>query len=207
VFITFEGIEGSGKSTQIRRLAAGLPKTTVVTREPGGTPLGTRLREALLDRDGRVTPRAEVLLFFADRAQHVAEVIRPALERGAIVLCDRFEDSTLAYQGFGRELPMGALRAVGALATGGLRPDVTVLLDVGVETGFERVGRRGGADRMESEERAFHERVRQGFLTLAGEDKERFLVLDGSRPPEEVARLVREGLGRRGVRFEGVHAV
>ena len=119
MFISFEGIEGSGKSTQIVRLAAELPKRAVVTREPGGTRLGAGLREALLQKDAPVSPLAEVLLFFADRAQHVAEVIRPALERGAIVLCDRYLDSTLAYQGFGRGLPLEALRSVGSSPTRG----------------------------------------------------------------------------------------
>src|SRR5688572_8908344 len=173
--ITFEGIEGSGKSTQAQRLAGDLG--AVLTFEPGATVLGGKIRELLLG-GGVVTPDAELLLFFADRAQHVQQVIAPALQQGRVVISDRFTDSTLAYQGHGRGLPLGRIRALAELSIGGLRPNVTFLLDVPAAVGLARAGRRGAVDRIESETMAFHERVADGFRTLAAEEPGRWVKID-----------------------------
>lgn len=188
-FLAVEGGEGAGKSTQVRRLAAwatarGLE--VVVTREPGATPLGGRLREVLLDpATGDLDPRAEALLYAADRAQHVATVIRPALARGALVLTDRYVDSSLAYQGAGRALERDDVQKISTWATQALRPDLTLLLDVDPAVGLERAT-RGGADRLEAESLAFHQRVRQGFLDLAAREPGRYLVVAADQPADEV---------------------
>jgi dTMP kinase len=199
-FITFEGIEGCGKSTQMRRLAARLGERAVLTREPGGTPIGRSIRDLLLDPANQaLVPTAELLLYFADRAQNLAEVVRPGLGAGRVVLCDRHVESSLAYQGFGRGLDLGAIRSLAALATGGLRPDAIVLLDVPVDVGLARVGRRGGADRLESEDREFHERVREGYETLRREEPSRWLRLDGTASEDAVFEALRRGLAGRGL--------
>lgn len=188
-FVTIEGGEGTGKTTLLAALAeraraAGLD--VVTCREPGGTALGERLRSALLGADGAAPdPRAELLVFAAARAQLVAEVIRPALERGALVLCDRYADSTTAYQHHGRGLPLETVDAVNAAATGGLTPDLTLLLDLPADEGLRRAGRAG--DYMEREALAFHERVRTGYAELAGAEPERWRLLDASRDAEVVA--------------------
>jgi dTMP kinase len=200
-FITFEGIEGSGKSTQLLRLAARLGERAVATREPGGTAIGRGVRDVLLDPANRVmAPMAELLLYFADRAQNLAEVIRPGLAEGRVVLCDRHVESSLAYQGYGRGLPLDAIRELAALATGGLRPDLIVLIDVPVEVGLARVGRRGEQDRLEREVLAFHERVRAGFAALLAEEPSRWLQLDGTQPEDAVFAALCRGLAARGVR-------
>src|SRR5574341_2559391 len=190
-FITLEGIEGCGKSTQAQRLCARLGERAVLTCEPGGTRLGRDIRELLLEPSrGTMAPVAEALLYLADRAQHVAEVIRPALEAGRTVVADRYIDSTFAYQGYGRGLPMDLLRAVTALATGGLKPALTLFLDVPVVLGLERVGSRGRHDRLESERAEFHERVRRGYLTLMEQEPERWRRVDGEGREDDVASRV-----------------
>jgi dTMP kinase len=196
LFVVFEGGEGAGKSTQVTRLAEVLKaegRDVVVTREPGATDIGARIRGLVLDRDSTEapSPRAEALLYAADRAHHVATVVRPALTRGAVVISDRYVDSSLAYQGAGRTLPVQEVSWLSAWATGGLKPDLVVLLDVDPGVGLNRVDSRGvGADRLESESRAFHERVRYAFLDLAASDPKRYLVLDASRPVDEIAETV-----------------
>ncbi len=195
LFITFEGPEGSGKTTQIQRLAdrlrqAGQPVLT--TREPGGTAIGDQIRAVLHDlRNRAMDPRTEVLLYAASRAQLVAEVIRPALARGTIVLCDRYTDSTLAYQGYGRGLDLETLRRMMDFATGGLKPHLTLYLDLPVEKGLARKREalqrgEGEWNRLDQEEVAFHQRVRAGYLALAAAEPGRWRVLDADRPIEAV---------------------
>lgn len=194
LFVAFEGGEGVGKSTQIARAAAWVReqgRTVVETREPGGTPLGVELRRLVLDPDGHVTPRAEALLYAADRAHHVDTVIQPALARGEVVMTDRYIDSTFAYQGAGRGLDA---RAVTAWATAGLVPHLTVLLDLDPATGLARAGARSRLDRLEGASREFHEAVRDGFRALAAAEPQRYLVLDASREADEIAADVRAPL-------------
>jgi dTMP kinase len=194
VFVVFEGGEGAGKSTQVQRLAAALQadgRDVVVTREPGATDVGARIRGLVLDRGDAPSPRAEALLYAADRAHHVATVVRPALARGAVVISDRYVDSSLAYQGAGRTLPVQEISWLSSWATGGLKPDLVVLLDVDPGVGLGRVDSRGlGTDRLESESRAFHDRVRYAFLDLAAGDPKRYLVLDAARPAEDIGEVV-----------------
>jgi dTMP kinase len=209
LFVTFEGIEGSGKSTHLRHLAAHLRaagRDVVETREPGGTRAGEAIRRLLLGRDAvPLTAETELLLYCADRAQHIAELIRPALAAGRVVLCDRFSDSTIAYQGNGRGLDLETVRALDAHARRGLRPGLTFLLDCPAEEGLARVRRRSGAeagpgDRFEREAMPFHERVRAGFLALAAAEPDRFCVLDAARSVEQVrARVIAEAGRRLGV--------
>ncbi|MBI3126225.1 MAG: dTMP kinase [Candidatus Tectomicrobia bacterium] len=193
-FVTFEGIEGSGKSTQLGLLRAwmeegGLP--VLATREPGGTALGRAIRQALLTPgEGAVAPEAELLLYEADRAQHVRETVRPALERGLNVLCDRFFDSTTAYQAFGRGLDGERVRALNAWAAGGLAPDLTFLFDLPVEEGLRRARGRGPGDRLEREALEFHERVRRGFLALVEREAGRFRVIPPGTIEETHTRVV-----------------
>lgn len=196
-FIVFEGGEGSGKSTQVRRLVGTLEaygRSVIETREPGATAMGKRIRSLILDRsDGDdLSPRAEALLYAADRAHHVNTVIRPALERGTIVVSDRYVDSSLAYQGAGRTLPAEEIAWLSRWATSGLRPDLVVLLDVDPTVGLRRAEERGAKDRLESESIGFHERVRKAFLDLAATDPERYLVLDATQPMDVIAFSVRE---------------
>lgn len=199
-FITFEGIEGCGKSTQARRLAERLGGRALLTREPGGTAIGLAVRKVLLDPESRgMAPMTELLLYFADRAQHVAEVVRPALAQGLVVLCDRHVESSLAYQGYGRGLPLEAIRALAQLATGGLRPDTIVLFDVPVELGLARARKRGAQDRLEAELLEFHERVRAGYETLAAQEPERWLRVDGSGPADAVFESLWRALAGRGL--------
>lgn len=207
-FITLEGIEGSGKSTQAPRLAAALGPEALLTREPGGTEIGRAIRSVLLDRRHRdMAPVTESLLYFADRAQHVAEVIRPALAAGRTVVCDRYVDSSVAYQGYGRGIPIAAVRAVADLATGGLRPDLTVFLDVPIETGLRRVAERGDHDRMESEVREFFERVRAGYALLMAEDPGRWMNVDGSGREADVGARVWRAVESRGLVPAGRHGL
>ena len=193
LFITLEGGEGSGKSTQAQALRALLEdagRSVTITREPAGCPLGQRARELLNDRSLKLDARSEFLLFAAARAQHVAEVIRPALDRGEVVICDRFGDSSVAYQGYGRGLDLEDVREANRMATQGLVPDLTVLLDVPVETGLGRKAGEKAPDRIGQEGAQFHERVRQGYLAMAAKEPDRFLVRDGTLPPEEITRTI-----------------
>ena len=195
LFLTFEGGDGSGKSTQSALLERWLieqGRTVVSTREPGGTEVGEEIREIVLHRRGHIVPRAEALLYAADRAHHVATVVRPALERGDIVLQDRYLDSSVAYQGVGRELAAGEIRDLSLWAAEGLLPDITVLLDLDVAIGRDRLDEsRTRYDRLEAEAAEFHARVREAYLGLAAAEPERFLVLDATLPVDELAALIR----------------
>jgi dTMP kinase len=201
LFVTFEGGEGSGKSTQVARLAARLRAHALdplVTREPGGTPLAEGIRALLLDPDRRPVPLAEALLMEASRAQLVETVIRPALDAGRIVLCDRYADSTLAYQGGGRGLDPGLLAAWNHAATGGLVPELTLLFDVAHETGLSRRHRASGdTNRLDREVPEFHARVRERYLQLAAAEPRRWVVLDAALPEVELEARVWEAVGPR----------
>jgi dTMP kinase len=193
--ITLEGPEGGGKTTQARRLAdllRGHGREVVLTREPGGTVVGERIRHLLLDEGlaARLEPRTDALLFNAARAQLVAEVIRPALARGAVVVATRFADSTLAYQGFGAGVPLPDLRALERIATGGLRPALTIILDLPVAAGLARKGEAEWTRFESGFDVAFHERVRDGFLALADAEPGRFVVVDAMADPDEVADAI-----------------
>jgi dTMP kinase len=195
MFLTIEGIEGSGKSTLLSGLSDRLRargREIFVTREPGGTPVGDAIRAIFLDRGVAVAPLTEALLVNAARAQHVADRIRPELDAGRIVLCDRFVDSTMAYQGYGRGVDLGVLRTICDAATGGLEPDLTFVLDIPLALSRSRMAARGRAvDRLEAEDDRFYERVRDGFLALAG--GARYRVLDGTLSQEELLeRALRE---------------
>ncbi len=190
--VVFEGPEGAGKSTQVSLFAerlrrAGVPLT--VTREPGGTPTGDAIRELVLHADVAIDPLVEFLLYSASRAQHVLEVIRPALGRGEVVLSDRYAGASVAYQGYGRGLDLAFVNDLNRRATGGLHPDLTVLLDLDPEVGLQRVAGRGAEDRLEREALAFHQRVREGFLAQAEADPS-WLVVDAGAAPEAVADAV-----------------
>jgi dTMP kinase len=203
VFLTIEGIEGGGKTTQVRLLGAALERAghrVRMTREPGGTKLGADVRELLLHSSTPVGRWAELFLILADRAEHVTSVIEPALAAGEIVLCDRFSDSTLAYQAYGRELPLDEVRAVETVARRGVTAQLTFVLDCPVDVGLTRTRRRRGdatADRFEGEQTSFHERVRQGFLTLARDNPQRIRVIDSTRPAEDVHRVILAETERR----------
>lgn len=191
LFVCFEGGEGAGKSTQAQLLAEALgSREVLLTREPGGTPTGQRIREILLDPGtGDLDHRAEALLYAADKSEHLRAVILPALERGAVVVCDRYVDSTLAYQGAGRDLDPAELEGIVRWATNGLRPHLTVLLDVAPSEGLGRFEER---DRIEAEGTEFHTRVRSGFLNLAEQDPEHYLVLDARGDRKELAAAILE---------------
>lgn len=195
VFVAFEGGEGSGKSTQAGLLAEwirGLGRRVVLTREPGGTEVGAQLRAILLDpATGDLSPRTEALIYAADKAEHVDTLILPALADGAVVITDRYVDSTLAYQGAGRALHVGELESLARWATADLRPHLTVLLDVDPAVGL---GRAGEPDRIEGEPIEFHQRVRRHFLDLAAADPARYVVLDAAAAPEEIHARVRSAV-------------
>jgi len=198
LFITLEGGDGSGKSTQSARLTGWLTDAghaVVVTREPGGTSLGLELRDIVLHRRGEIAPRAEALLYAADRAHHIATVVRPALERGDIVVQDRYIDSSVAYQGAGRVLDGGEVRDISLWAAEGLLPDLTVLLDLPESDGRDRMATRTKYDRLEAEAGEFHGRVRAGYLALAAAEPERFLVLDARESIAAIADAIRERVG------------
>ncbi len=208
-FITFEGPEGAGKSTQVRMLLAALearePGSAVATREPGGTPLAEKLRALFkygLDGE-KIDPRTELLLIEAGRVQHIEEFIRPALAAGKVVICDRFTDSTLAYQGAGRGIGAELVKPLNDFACAGITPDLTFILDIPVDRGLKRAAERSPEnsirDRLENERREFHERLRQGFLALAAADPERCAVIDASGTPEEVHREIWRICNERGL--------
>ncbi|WP_166866462.1 MULTISPECIES: dTMP kinase [unclassified Salinibacterium] len=195
LFLTFEGGDGSGKTTQSTLLTDWLTasgRTVVHSREPGGTELGLELREIILHRRGYIAPRAEALLYAADRAHNIATVVRPAIERGDIVIQDRYLDSSVAYQGAGRVLDGTEVRDLSLWATEGLLPDLTILLDVDVAVGRARLDEaRGRYDRLEAEAADFHTRVRESYLALADAEPRRFLVLDATLPIDELAAAIR----------------
>lgn len=208
-FITFEGVEGCGKSTQIRKLAAALTKkgkNVTLTREPGGCDIADKIRSILLDSaNAAMVPLAELLLYAAARAQHISEVILPALAKGDIVLCDRFIDATVAYQGHGRKLDLEMINNLNRLAAANCRPDITLLLDCPVTTGLERAMARINAlgaaassavreERFEKESLEFHERVRNGYLSLAAAEPERFCIIDASGSIEDIFAAIESRL-------------
>jgi len=211
-FITFEGVEGCGKTTQIRLLADALKQAgekVLLTREPGGCPISDKIRAILLDaQNSEMTPKAELLLYAAARAQHIDEVISPALTSGAIVLCDRFTDATVAYQGFGRGLDQGLIKDLNETATTDCKPDLTILIDCPVETGLERAIARIEAgtasdcnhlreERFERESLEFHLRVRNGYLSIAGTSSDRVIVIDGRESVEAIAANIFSAVSAR----------
>jgi dTMP kinase len=203
--IVFEGVEGAGKTTQMQRLIQFLQASCflrvrlVTTREPGGTELGRGLRHLLLKQDGgeSVSDRAELLMYAADRAQHVETFLKPELSKGTIVLCDRFTDSTIAYQGYGRGLKLNLIKQLNDIATGGLESDLTLWLDINVEAGLARVKARGERDRIEQADLQFHHLVQQGFTELAESNKSRIVRINADRPEYEVAQEIQTIVTRR----------
>ncbi|MFN2533159.1 MAG: dTMP kinase [Pyrinomonadaceae bacterium] len=197
-FITFEGIDGSGKSTQLRLLSNFLRVTgcdVLATREPGGTPVGVRLRAALLDADEEVDPLTELLVFAADRAQHVRRVLRPALDRGSVVISDRYADATVAYQGAGRGFSSQLISQIVELATEGLRPNLTLLFDVSINESTTRTSRRSAKnkrDRLDIEDRNFHTRVRAAYMKIASSEPQRVKLIDTSGTVEETHEQVKQ---------------
>ncbi|MCJ7676142.1 MAG: dTMP kinase [Anaerolineales bacterium] len=201
LFVTLEGPDGGGKSTQASRLVdylQGRGLNVLLTREPGGTLIGDQIRRTLMDLGNTgMHPRTEILLFSASRAQIVHQVIRPHLESGGIVVCDRFYDSTLAYQGYGHGLDLQALQAITAFATGGLRPDLTLLLDLPAEDGLRRRKRGGQWNRLDAYDLAFHQRVRQGYFALADAEPERWVRVDATQPLDAVHAAIRDAVDAR----------
>ena len=190
-FITFEGTDGAGKTTQIRHLSAELRQAgydICLTREPGGTPISEQIRDMLLNPDhSEMAATTELLLYAASRAQHVSEVIKPALEAGKIVISSRFADAMVVYQGYGRGLDLERINRLNRIATDGVTPDVTVVLDLPVEIGLQRVRkRRGGLDRLEREKIEFHQRLRDGYRALAEQEPQRIKIIDAQASPEQV---------------------
>ncbi|WP_457568772.1 dTMP kinase [Desulfurobacterium sp.] len=200
MFITFEGIEGSGKSTQARLLHEWLIDNgheVILTREPGGTPAAEEIREFILsDREEPFPEIAELMLYMAARSFHVQNLIKPALNSGTIVISDRFSDATLAYQGYGRGISLKEIKHLNNLATGGLNPDITFLIDVPVEIGMSRIKGRHH-DRIEKETLDFHEKVRKGYLKIASENPERIIVIDGTKRTEDIFEEIRKIIERR----------
>jgi len=197
LFVSFEGIEGCGKTTQALLLAKWLKSRghqVIITREPGGTPLAEKIRKVLLDsRNHSMSPLTELLLLQASRAQHLAQVIIPALKAGQVVVCDRFADSSTAYQGYGRGMDLEMVNQLNQIAVDGCWPKLTLVFDLPVETGFARAAKRKRAlDRMEQQQKTFHRKVRQGFLAIAKADPDRVKVLDGSFPPDVIQAAVRQ---------------
>ena len=215
IFITLDGPEGCGKSTQARLLAGFLENSgykCLLTREPGGTWAGDRIREILLspDNPGRMNSICETLLFEADRSVHVEQVIRPALKRGRVVICDRFSDATMAYQGYAGGLDVKAIKRLDDFATGGLRPDLSVFLDISVSEGLKRAKKKrddrfmdGDGDRMERKPLSYHKSVRAGYCALAGSDKKRIRLIKTQRSVDKTQELIRKEVLRVIRRYEG----
>ncbi|MBE9013100.1 dTMP kinase [Pseudanabaenaceae cyanobacterium LEGE 13415] len=208
--IVFEGIEGCGKSTQLERSRQWLVTQgaeVIPTREPGGTSLGGEIRKLLLHTDEEpIYDRTELLLYAADRAQHVEQFLRPHLERGALILCDRYTDSTIAYQGYGRGLDLALIDQLNQVATGGLQSDLTIWLDIDVEVGFERMKQRGKRDRIEQASIDFHQRVRMGFAKLAEENPNRIVRIDGSGSELHVAEQVKAAIRQALIPNQSINA-
>jgi len=196
MFISFEGPEGSGKTTQVAQLVEYLHQegySVLATREPGGTSIGDQIRDVLSNLENTtMRPRTEILLFQASRAQLVEQVIRPHLKSGGIVLSDRYADSTLAYQGYGHQVDLEKLQVIIEFATGGLKPDLTVLLDVDVEVGLQRRARGGEWNRLDAYDLAFHQRVRQGYHKLAQAEPDRWKIINAGEPPDLVQAAIRQ---------------
>lgn len=191
LFITFEGIDGCGKTTQIKLLKdyfESIGRTVILTREPGAKGLGEKLREILLNYDGEVSSNCESFLFLADRAQHIDTIIKPAIERGEIVLCDRHTDSTIAYQGYGRGVNIEQIKMLNNIATNGIKPDLTFVFDIDITTSVKRVGKE--KDRMESAGLEFFEKVRKGYIEISKQEPNRIKLIDGSKTIEEISKEV-----------------
>ena len=191
LFITFEGIDGCGKTTQIELLKENLEEkgyTVLLTREPGAKGLGEKLREILLNYDGEVSSNCESFLFLADRAQHIDTIIKPAIDKGVIVLCDRHTDSTVAYQGYGRQLDLEQIYQLNKIATNGITPDITFILDIDIDTSLQRIGK--GRDRMENSGREFFERVREGYIEISKQEPQRVKLLQGNSPIKDIQRKI-----------------
>ena len=191
LFITFEGIDGCGKTTQIELLKESLEKkgyTVLLTREPGAKGLGEKLREILLNYDGEVSSNCESFLFLADRAQHIDTIIKPAIDKGVIVLCDRHTDSTVAYQGYGRQLDLEQIYQLNKIATNGIIPDITFILDIDIDTSLQRIGK--GRDRMENSGREFFERVRKGYIEISEKEPQRVKLLQGNSPIKDIQNKI-----------------
>ena len=191
LFITFEGIDGCGKTTQIELLKEELEKkgyTVLLTREPGAKGLGEKLREILLNYDGEVSSNCESFLFLADRAQHIDTIIKPAIDKGVIVLCDRHTDSTVAYQGYGRQLDLEQIYQLIKIATNGIIPDITFILDIDIDTSLQRIGK--GRDRMENSGREFFERVRKGYIEISEKEPQRVKLLQGNSPIKDIQNKI-----------------
>lgn len=191
LFITFEGIDGCGKTTQIELLKESLEEkgyTVLLTREPGAKGLGEKLREILLNYDGEVSSNCESFLFLADRAQHIDTIIKPAIDKGVIVLCDRHTDSTVAYQGYGRQLDLEQIYQLNKIATNGITPDITFILDIDIDTSLQRIGK--GRDRMENSGREFFERVRKGYIEISEKEPQRVKLLQGNSPIKDIQNKI-----------------
>ena len=191
LFITFEGIDGCGKTTQIELLKESLEKkgyTVLLTREHGAKGLGEKLREILLNYDGEVSSNCESFLFLADRAQHIDTIIKPAIDKGVIVLCDRHTDSTVAYQGYGRQLDLEQIYQLNKIATNGIIPDITFILDIDIDTSLQRIGK--GRDRMENSGREFFERVRKGYIEISEKEPQRVKLLQGNSPIKDIQNKI-----------------
>ena len=202
-FITFEGVEGAGKSTQAKLLYQYLidnGKEAILTKEPGGTKTGQKIRQILLEKTDEIFPPvAELMLYEADRNFHIHNLIKPSLQQGRYIICDRFTDSTLAYQGYARGLNINLIKQLNEIATEGIKPDITFLIDIPVEEGLKRIKQTRQADRIEDEDIQFHKRLREGFLKIAENEKDRIVVLDGLETPDNIFKKVIEILKNRNI--------